>query len=122
MKKIKQLFQDADWTGRCWFMALCFHLSIFTFQPVILYAQDNTKTVTGTVTDAATGKPLAGVIVTAYGDARYSAMTDEKGQYELKAPAYTRSVTRKPWQTIPQTVVSTMRHSLTTTVPTRWLP
>lgn len=95
MKKIKQLFQDADWTGRCWFMALCFHLSIFTFQPVVLYAQDNTKTVTGTVTDAATGKPLAGVIVTAYGDARYSAMTDEKGQYELKAPAYTRSVTMR---------------------------
>ena len=35
-------------------------------------AQENMNTVTGRVMDAATGKPLVGVIVTAYGDARYT--------------------------------------------------
>ena len=55
-------------------------------------AQDKMNTVTGRVVDAATGKPLAGVIVAAYGDSRYTAMTDEKGNYELKVPDYTRSV------------------------------
>ncbi|MBR6590248.1 MAG: SusC/RagA family TonB-linked outer membrane protein [Bacteroidaceae bacterium] len=55
-------------------------------------AQENMNTVTGRVLDAATGQPLVGVIVTAYGDARYSGMTDEHGDYELKVPAYTRSV------------------------------
>ena len=55
-------------------------------------AQENMNTVTGRVVDAATGQPLVGVIVTAYGDARYSGMTDEQGHYEMKVPAYTRSV------------------------------
>ena len=53
---------------------------------------DCQKTVTGQVVDAATGKPLAGVIVSVYGDNRYTAMTDEDGRYELKAPEYVRSV------------------------------
>lgn len=57
-----------------------------------LAAQQEMKTVKGCVKDAGTGKPLAGVIVAAYGDTRYSTMTDEEGRYELKAPAYTRSV------------------------------
>ena len=56
-----------------------------------LAAQDM-KNVTGQVVDAATGKPLAGVIVQAYGDARYSTLTDENGNYNLKAPEYTSSV------------------------------
>ena len=56
-------------------------------------AQENMNTVTGRVVDAATGQPLVGVIVTAYGDARYTGMTDEQGNYELKVPVYTRSVT-----------------------------
>ncbi|MBR1933827.1 MAG: SusC/RagA family TonB-linked outer membrane protein [Prevotella sp.] len=55
-------------------------------------AQDNLKVVTGDVVDAVTGKPMAGVIVAAYGDRRYSSMTDEQGHYELKVPDYTRSV------------------------------
>ena len=33
------------------------------------------KTVKGQVVDAATGQPLAGVIVAAYGETRYTAMT-----------------------------------------------
>ena len=95
MKTTKQLFQDVDWTKRFWIVALCLQLTIFLFQSSILYAQDNTKTVTGTVTDAATGTPMAGVIVTAYGDSHYSAMTDETGKYTLKVPTYTRSVTMR---------------------------
>ncbi|MBR4898070.1 MAG: SusC/RagA family TonB-linked outer membrane protein [Prevotella sp.] len=50
------------------------------------------KTVTGHVVDAATGQPLAGVIVSAYGNQRQTSMTDEQGYYELKVPTYTRSV------------------------------
>ncbi len=59
---------------------------------ITVAAQENMNTVKGRVLDAATGQPLVGVIVTAYGDARYSGMTDEYGDYELKVPAYTRSV------------------------------
>ena len=57
-----------------------------------LAAQENMKTVTGHVVDAATGQPLAGVIVSAYGNQRQTTMTDEEGRYELKVPDYTRSV------------------------------
>ena len=57
-----------------------------------LTAQENMKTVTGCVVDASTGQPMAGVIVSAYGDQRFSSMTDEQGHYELKVPEYTRSV------------------------------
>ncbi len=60
-----------------------------------LSAHDNMKTVKGQVTDAATGMPLAGVIVAAYGDGRYTAMTDEQGRYELKAPDYVSSVSMR---------------------------
>ena len=56
-----------------------------------LSAQDMKK-VTGQVVDAATGKPLAGVIVQTYGDTKYSTLTDENGRYELNAPVYTRSI------------------------------
>lgn len=55
-------------------------------------AQENMNTVTGRVVDAATGQSLVGVIVSAYGDARYTGMTDEQGNYEMQVPAYTRSV------------------------------
>jgi len=62
---------------------------------VSLAAQENTKTVSGRVVDAATGLPLAGVYVEAYGNNRYSAMTDEQGQYEMKVPDYTTSVSMR---------------------------
>ena len=45
--------------------------------------------------DAATGKPLAGVIVEAYGNHRFTAMTDETGAYELKVPEYVSSVSMR---------------------------
>ena len=55
-------------------------------------AQENFKTVKGQVTDAATHKPLEGVIVAAYGNDKYSAMTDEDGRYTLNVPEYISSV------------------------------
>ena len=57
-----------------------------------LTAQENTKVVTGHVVDAATGQPLAGVIVSAYDNQRRTTMTDETGYYELNVPETTRSV------------------------------
>ena len=59
---------------------------------ISLAAQENTKVVTGRVVDAATGQPLAGVIVSAYGNQRRTTMTDETGHYELTVPDDTRSV------------------------------
>ena len=53
------------------------------------------KTVGGIVTDAATGLPLAGVIVAAYGNQSYTAMTDDKGVYQLKVPQYVSSVSMR---------------------------
>ncbi len=57
-------------------------------------AQDK-KTVSGTVTDAATGRPLAGVIVEAYGDRRFTSMTDDTGTYQLEVPEYVSSVSMR---------------------------
>ncbi len=58
-------------------------------------AQEATQVVKGRVTDAATGKPLSGVLVAAYGESRFTAMTDDDGCYELKAPEYVRSVSMR---------------------------
>lgn len=44
------------------------------------------KDIKGTVTDAATGMPLAGVSIAAYGDARHTAMTAKDGTYSLSLP------------------------------------
>ena len=57
-----------------------------------LAAQDDMKTVKGRVFDVATGKPLAGVIVSSYDNQRMTTMTDENGQYELKVGRETRSL------------------------------
>ena len=70
-------------TAGCWMLAA-----------VMAVAQDN-KTVSGTVTDAATGRPLAGVIVEAYGNHRYTSMTDDKGAYQLQVPDYVNSVSMR---------------------------
>ena len=45
-------------------------------------------TVSGTVYDAATRTPLAGVRVVAHGNMRYSTMTDETGAYSLDVPTF----------------------------------
>jgi TonB-linked SusC/RagA family outer membrane protein len=48
--------------------------------------------VKGQVVDAATQKPLAGVIVAAYGNDKFSAMTDDQGCYTINVPQYVSSV------------------------------
>ena len=60
----------------------------------VAVAQD-TKTVSGIVTDASTGKPLAGVLVEAYGNHKYTSMTDDQGAYQLKVPDYVNSVSMR---------------------------
>lgn len=75
-------------TIRKYFLAPFFACCAFS----AVQAQDNLKTVCGTVTDAATGKPLAGVIVSAYDNNRTTTMTDEDGTYELKVLESTRSL------------------------------
>ena len=67
---------------------------LFIFLPLTVTAQEMKK-VSGYVMDAATGKPLAGVIVEAYGNHRFTAMTDETGAYELKVPEYVSSVSMR---------------------------
>ncbi len=50
------------------------------------------KTVSGYVYDAATGNPIDGANVKAYGHNRFSVMTDEKGQYTLRVPVFVNSL------------------------------
>ncbi len=51
------------------------------------------KEIGGKVTDAATGNPIAGAQVRAYGDERYTAMTNAEGIYLMKdVPEYVSSV------------------------------
>lgn len=69
-------------------------ISLF-IAPTVAMAQTADKTVSGTVTDAATGQSLAGVYVQAYGNSRFSAMTDENGQYQIKVPEYTTSLSMR---------------------------
>ena len=58
-------------------------------------AQTTDITVGGTVTDAATGQPIAGVYVVAYGNSQYTAMTDENGHYELQVPKHVTSLSMR---------------------------
>ena len=46
------------------------------------------RTITGTVYDAATNVPMAGVRVQATGHSRITAMTDAEGKYRLNIPSY----------------------------------
>ena len=48
----------------------------------------NTRIISGTVLDAATGKPLTGVIVKTQGIEGYSALTDDKGNYLMYVPHF----------------------------------
>ena len=46
------------------------------------------KEVSGTIYDAATREPMAGVRVQALNNRKYTAMTDDKGQYTIKVPTF----------------------------------
>ena len=51
------------------------------------------RTVTGTVYDAATNQPMAGVRVQATGHKRVTTMTDGEGKYKLNLPSYATLIT-----------------------------
>ena len=51
-----------------------------------------TRTIKGQILDAATGQPVAGAIVSAFGIQGYSALTDDDGHYELKVPEFSSSI------------------------------
>jgi len=46
----------------------------------------------GKVIDAATGTPAVGIRVQAYNNTKYSAMSDDNGEYTIKVPAYVTSL------------------------------
>ena len=50
------------------------------------------REIKGRVYDNSTKAPAAGVSVSAFNDARYAAMTDEKGEYAIKVPVYVTSL------------------------------
>ena len=50
------------------------------------------REIKGRVYDNSTKEPAAGVSVSAFNDARYAAMTDEKGEYTIKVPVYVTSL------------------------------
>lgn len=56
-------------------------------------ASEDVVTITGVVTDAATGAPMSGVRVQAYNNALFAAMTKEDGSYSIKVPDYVSSLT-----------------------------
>lgn len=67
--------------------------SMFTFlllQSSVLIC--SAKDIKGVVTDAATGKPMPGVSIEAYGNKKYAAMTDDKGTYTISVPDYVSSL------------------------------
>ena len=49
------------------------------------------REIKGRVYDNATKQPTAGISVSAFNDARYAAMTDEKGDYVIRVPEYVTS-------------------------------
>ena len=50
------------------------------------------KPVSGIVIDAATKEPIEGARVAAYGNARFSVMTDENGKYDFEVPVFVTSL------------------------------
>jgi len=56
-------------------------------------SSENLTVVTGFVTDAAVGSPMAGVRVQAYNNSRYSTMTKEDGSFSIRIPDYVSSLT-----------------------------
>ena len=50
------------------------------------------KEVKGYIYDAATKQPVSGAHVQAFGDGRYSVMTEDNGQYTLKVPVFIKSL------------------------------
>ena len=58
------------------------------------------REIKGRVYDNATKQPTAGISVSAFNDARYAAMTDEKGDYVIRVPEYVTSLWMVRWMPI----------------------
>ncbi len=65
-----------------------------------------THPISGTVIDAATGQPVAGIAVKVYGTNRYAAMSDEEGKYTIRVPEWATSLifTAEGYSTIQQPI------------------
>lgn len=50
------------------------------------------KDIRGKVTDAATGEPMAGVKIEAYGNSKFTAITNRNGRYTINVPDYVNSL------------------------------
>ncbi len=70
-------------------MKKCSLLGMLMLLPL---ADAEAKDVKGKVTDAATGLPLTGVQVKAYGNERFTAMTDTEGKYSISVPDHITSL------------------------------
>ena len=56
--------------------------------PVVRKDKYPTMEVKGTVVDAVTNQPLAGIQVQTLNDIHYAAMTNEKGEFTIKVPTF----------------------------------
>ena len=75
----------------------------------LLFTQINTASakdinIRGKVTDAATGEPMQGVSVEAYGNSKYAAITDRNGRYRISVPDYVGSLFMRVEGSLPQQV------------------
>jgi TonB-linked SusC/RagA family outer membrane protein len=66
--------------------------NIKVLKPATASSNYSMKSISGVVTDAATGLPLAGVHVQAYGNEKYTAMTGEDGSYTVHVPDFVTSL------------------------------
>ncbi|MBR0047252.1 MAG: SusC/RagA family TonB-linked outer membrane protein [Bacteroidaceae bacterium] len=73
-------------------MNTCFALNLSAQEAASQKAEVNVREVKGRVIDAATKEPAVGVQVQAYNNPRYSAMTDDQGEYTIKVPTYVTSL------------------------------
>lgn len=62
------------------------------------------KDIRGRVTDAATGEPLQGVSIEAYGNDKFTAITDRNGKYYISVPDYVGSLYMRVEGSLPQQV------------------
>ena len=62
------------------------------------------KIVKGKVTDAATGEPMPGVKIEAYGNNKYTAITNRNGRYSIDVPDYVSSLYMYVEGSLPQQV------------------
>ena len=73
---------------------------VFSLLPFTSFSKD----IKGKVTDAATGAPLQGVSIEAYGNSMYTAITDRDGKYFISVPDHVGSLYMHVEGSLPQQV------------------